>query len=278
MSLTEQITENRSVSSTPGLATIQDRATHELSKIVELFQNGESQRLEAIVTKALIDAPEKPSSKWSLGNQILMLLEGTEDARGFHQWKEVKRYVKQGSKAFYILGPLTVKHPKEENKDEFEYKIIGFHAIPVFRIEETDGEALPIFKPRTIPPLVQVAERWNLKIQYEKHIGGYGAFNPENKTIYLATEDIGTFFHELTHAAQLRLDGAIKNGQDPEQEAIAQLSSAVLCRVFGYNQDAYTWNYIAHYAKERSVKAVGTSCLRILSRVQKILNLILEEA
>jgi hypothetical protein len=43
------------------------RANSELEKIVQLFS---SKELPDLCAKALISAPEKPSSKWSLGNQL----------------------------------------------------------------------------------------------------------------------------------------------------------------------------------------------------------------
>src|SRR5712664_2435050 len=76
-----------------------ERANSELEKIVELFS---SKQLPDLCVKALINAPEKPSSKWSLGNQLLMLVAGTTDARGFRQWNEVGRWVGKGAKAVWI--------------------------------------------------------------------------------------------------------------------------------------------------------------------------------
>lgn len=57
----------------------QDALT-ELDKIVELFS---SKELPEVCAKVLIDySIEKPSSKWSLGNQLIMILNNTTDARG----------------------------------------------------------------------------------------------------------------------------------------------------------------------------------------------------
>src|SRR5271156_1129958 len=80
-----------------------ERANPELEKIVQLFS---SKELPSLCVKALINAPQKPSSKWSLGNQLLMLLAGTSDARGFRQWNEVGRRVARDKKAIWILGPV----------------------------------------------------------------------------------------------------------------------------------------------------------------------------
>jgi hypothetical protein len=68
-------------------------------------------------------AAEIPAASWSLGNRVLMLLSGTDDARGFQQWKDAGRFVKKGSHAFYILIPRLAK--KESAAGEVE-KILRF--------------------------------------------------------------------------------------------------------------------------------------------------------
>ena len=147
-------------------ASWRERAATELEKIVALFS---TTQLPDLCAKALINAPEKPSSKWSFGNQLLMLLAGTEDARGFKQWNEVGRYVRKGAKAFRILGPVFVKKSLESadpNETEEIEVLVGFRAIPVFRAEDTEGTELPAYKPRDPPPLLEVAERFGMKVNY----------------------------------------------------------------------------------------------------------------
>src|SRR5579872_457769 len=111
-----------------------ERANAELGRIVALFS---SKELPDLCAKALINAPEKPSSKWSLGNQLLMLLTGTSDARGFRQWNEVGRWVARDKKAIWILGPVRKKVRQEppegvERTEEMREVLVGFKAIPVF--------------------------------------------------------------------------------------------------------------------------------------------------
>ncbi len=67
------------------------------------------------VAKAVFKGREIPSDHWSFLNRILMYLNDTEDARGFKQWQQAGRYVKKGSKAFYILAPMFKKVIEEKN-------------------------------------------------------------------------------------------------------------------------------------------------------------------
>ena len=93
-------------------STWRQRANSELEKVVRLFS---SSQLPDMCAKALISSPVKPSSRWSFGNQLLMLLSGTADARGFRQWMEAGRSVTKGAKAIYILGPVRKRGQAESN-------------------------------------------------------------------------------------------------------------------------------------------------------------------
>ena len=95
----------------------------------------------------------------------------------------------------------------------------GFRAIPVFRYEDTEGCPLKEYKPKALPPLLNVAKKWGVDVRYDDtSIGEWGSYNPKAKEIRLCTEEAGTFFHELAHLAHMKIDGKLKQGQDPEQE------------------------------------------------------------
>jgi len=63
------------------------------------------------VALAVFKGNGKPSDAWSFFNRLIMLMNNTEDARGFRQWQKVGRRVKKGAKAFYILAPIRKKVP-----------------------------------------------------------------------------------------------------------------------------------------------------------------------
>jgi hypothetical protein len=210
-----------------------------------------------------------------------MLLAGTSDARGFRQWLEAGRSVSKGSKAFYILGPVRKRvKRKTSNKhgepgEEFADVLVGFMPIPVFRYEDTSGESLPIYQPRDPPPLIEVAERFGMKVQYERLAPGvYGATDHTNKTIVLATEDADVFFHELGHAIHRTFEPKSGHGQEPEAETIAQLVAATLARLYNRPADSFSWSYIASYARSNNPQQVGRLCMRVLDRTKKVLDLI----
>jgi hypothetical protein len=69
------------MASTTAAPRRQETAEKALADVLALF---ESDRLPATIAETLIHRAEgdSPSAAWSLGNQLLMLLAGTTDARG----------------------------------------------------------------------------------------------------------------------------------------------------------------------------------------------------
>ncbi|WP_258359091.1 hypothetical protein [Moorella sulfitireducens (nom. illeg.)] len=61
------------------------RVKQAVASLLAMFQDGE---LPEKAARTFINARAgygKPSDKWSLGNKLLMLINGTEDARGYQR-------------------------------------------------------------------------------------------------------------------------------------------------------------------------------------------------
>lgn len=240
---------------------------------------------------------DMPSSKWSLPNQLLMFLHGTLDARGYRQWQEVGRQVKHGARAFYIVGPVmktVVRTNAETGEEEKTSVLVGFHFIPVFRVEDTEGENLPTpdYTPAVLPPLFDVAKAWNIRVTYgpatDRYRGFYQAprhrgfrqVNGESARIHLCTHDEWVFLHELAHAAQDRLGLLTHGGQDPRQECVAETAAAVLARMYGregHEQAAarYVQSYVdASHDPQRTLQHLS----RWMTEIQKVIHLVLDTA
>ncbi len=143
-----------------------ERAREALHRLLSMFQSGD---LPEAIARTLIRPKagcERPCDKWSLGNRLLMMAAGTEDARGYRQWQEVGRQVKKGAKAIYIFAPVTKKKVERvtdpetgEEREEERTVVVGFRHVPVFRYEDTEGKPLPEpdYAPPEPPPLRDVA-------------------------------------------------------------------------------------------------------------------------
>ncbi len=230
--------------------------------------------------RAVFKGNAVPSDKWSFINRVLMHLKNTEDARGFRQWQEVGRYVKKGSRAFYIIAPMFKKVEKivETRTESGEVRtdkqmmnvLIGFKGIPVFRFEDTEGA--PIIKEEfklNIPyEFDGIIKELGLKIDAVKYSGfAYGSYNLLNKQIELASPDIDVFLHELSHAVDDTLNG-LKPGQQKDQEVIAEFSGAVIGYLMGYK---IPLGNVRDYLEQYSFKEL----LNSLSRVERIVNYVI---
>lgn len=270
---------------------ITEKAQEALNRLLEMFRSGNLP--QAVARTVIADKngrAAKPSDKWSLCNRLLMLASGTEDARGFNQWQEVGRKVKKGAKAIYILAPLTKKklvRRTETDPETGEIQVIeeertvitGFKGIPVFRVEDTEGDLLPEadYDPPEPPPLFDVARKFVGSVQYRPFVGRYyGYFNPARREIVLNTHDAHTFFHELAHAVHHQVKpGGLKGGQYADQEIVAEVVAAALCEMYGFKGYIWHgWQYVKAYAgqdDQRALKAV----MGVLSDVEKVLEIIL---
>jgi len=256
-----------------------ERANQEIDRLLALF---ESDEIPDAVARAVIPPLDVPCSKWSLPNKLLTMMAGTADARGYKQWQEVGRHVKKGARAFGILAPrlatVEVENP-ETGEPVKEKRLVGFLAVPVFRAEDTDGKPLeyPPIEPPEPPPLADLAEAWGLRVSYVPYYGAwYGHYNPNRGEIVLATHDESTFFHELAHAAHGRFK-KLRGGQDWRQEIVAELTAAVLMRLYGKKDTRGThYKYIQAYA-EKAKKDVRRACMAVLSDVGRCLDLILAQ-
>ena len=247
-----------------------------VNRIIASFESGD---IPEAIAYSMFPIPDIPSAKWSLLNRTLMFISGSQDVRGYQQWKKVNRFVKKGSKAIYILVP---KIAKTENSETGEQKTIlkGFMCRPVFRVEDTEGTPLD-YEQIELPdlPLLEKAKEFGISV---KTIPGnfryWGYYSPNKKEIALATDEEAVFFHELAHAGHEMVKGSIQTKQDPLQEIVAELSAAALCRMVGKQPTdrlGNTFRYIKRYAEEIDMTPHG-ACLKVMAETEKVLGLILD--
>ncbi len=166
-----------------------------METLLKIFQEDNLEK----VARAVFRGGDVPADKWSFLNRVLMYLHNTEDVRSFRQWQQVGRYVNKGSKAFYILGPVTRKITEEKSLEsgetvkEEKTVLAGFKAIPVFRFEDTDGAPVirQDFKVNIPCEFNGIIHELGLKVQPVRFCGAtYGSYNLLNKEILLASPEI----------------------------------------------------------------------------------------
>lgn len=252
-------------------------------RLLKMFESGEFPPAAArtVIARAAGDKGI-PSARWSMCNQLIMLLSGTEDARGFRQWLEVSRHVTKGAKAIYILVPLTRKitmtivDAAGETTEHTQHQIKGFRTAPVFRYEDTEGAPLvtPGYMPPQLPPLFNVAQHFGM-VRYAPLTGNALGSCSQTGTITLHSYDLDVFFHELAHQVHATIY-PLKPGQDMDQELVAEMVSCTLCELYGLEGYHWQgWRYMMHYGSEDPIKTLK-SINAVLRQVEQVIMRILE--
>lgn len=252
------------------MAYLSDKAKASLDKAVQKFQSGD---LSAIVQVTAFKLPDDaPASKWSWRNRVMAFAQsGSLDCRGFRQWKQVDRSVKKGELAAFILRPRMKK-----NADTNEKEFVGVVGQAVFGYNQTDGDenSAVQYEPRELPPLMDVAERLGISVEYQPTAGAghLGRVNGEGTDVTLGTEDVKTWFHELAHACHARIqdNGELDLDEYDQNEVVAEFTATVLMEVYGFgDRTGNAWKYIEHYSDNPL-----TALNKALGDVEKVLGVI----
>jgi len=258
------------------------KAQEAADKLVTAFESGQVPK--ALAAVFITGAADRHCSRWSWNNRLLVALNGYTDAMGFNQWQGIDRHVKKGEKAFPILAPRMITRT-DPDTGEKEKTVVGFVAISVFGFEQTDGKPVEVDPALTAwidnLPLREVAEGWGLKVDAYNGAedGALGYYSP-GKEISLGVKNLSTWTHELMHAADHKVKGKLKNGQDVDQEIVAELGGAVLLEIIGKPHESDRggcWKYISGYAKKAKIQPI-TAINRVLTRTCQAISLILETA
>jgi len=265
------------------------RAEEVGQRIVKAFQ--EPDKLPAALAPIFIHREDDvPCRRWSWHNQLLVALCGTVDARGIRQWNQAGRKVRKGSSAIWILAPCVKKIKEKDNASEEKKRqvIYGFRSVPVFAVEDTEGDPLPDRDDKYDSwaaqlPLMDVAESWGINVGTFSHGGGdplgyYRYASNGNQAVMLGVENMATWAHELVHAADHRITNL--KGEKWHKEIVAELGGAILLECLGMSHDADlggAFSYIERYAKDAGIDTVR-ACIQVLDRVCNCVKLILDTA
>lgn len=261
------------------------KAQDAAQKILRLFESGD---LPAALAPIFIRRKDSiPCRAWSWSNQLLTVIAGYDDARGFRQWEEVSRHVKKGEHGFPILVPCHAKREvrdKETGETSIRPVVVGFKHCIVFGYQQTDGAELSDRQADRqfvgALPLVEVAQAWGLSVgSYNGEKSRYHGYYRHGQAIALGVENLSTWAHELMHAADHRLGALTERGQHWRSETVAELGGAILLDCIGLERDADTggcWDYVSRYAKDADI-APMIACQRVLKRTCDAVALILAE-
>jgi hypothetical protein len=253
--------------------------------ILTAFESGELPK--ALARLFIHRQVEAPSKHWTWTNRLIAIRKGHVYAAGFRQWQTLGRTVKRGEYAIHILAPRITKATEDDEArgvKEGDPLTLGFLAVPVFGLHQTEGKPLPGAEevPEFIDrlPLIEVARAWGLSVSTYAFDDApdRAGFYTLGRGIALGVEDLSTWAHELMHAADDRLG----NPMQPKvaAEVVADFGSAILLEALGYSTESDrggVYAYLLGFCK-REKQSLLRACTALLDRTCAGVAFLLDEA
>lgn len=219
---------------------------------------------------------------YSFGNQLLIATQCPTATRvaGYGKWLEMKRQVRKGEKAIYILAPIISKGKEQKDEDGEVRRLRGFRATTVFDLAQTDGEALPTAPAHDateggddlLPQLEAAVRNAGIALVYKIIASGAQGLS-KGGTIEIderqgTAAKCGTLIHEFAHELLHKEDRSQgKQQRELEAEAVAY---AVLCH---YNIQSGSRFYLASYGitgemLTASMQTIAKTARQIIEKIE----------
>jgi hypothetical protein len=223
---------------------------------------------------------------YSFGNILAIARQRPSATRvaGFGTWKEMGRFVKKGEKGIQILAPMI---GYRRNKDDAEQDrdtsakpqpmLIGFRAVYVFDVAQTEGEELPEFDHNItgevgahLDRLIAFLAQQNIALEFSEKIapalgvsyGGKIALLPGQSNAEEFTTLIHETAHELLHKAERRTM-TTATVRETEAEAVA----FIVGQSVGLDMGTASSDYIQMYAGNAALLAESLEVIQRTSAV-----------
>ena len=225
---------------------------------------------------------------------------------GLTTWNRLGRYVKKGEKGIMIFAPMFGKQKRQESPDEGQdhveegntaadtdgNRLVGFKAVYVYDIEQTDGaeltcDALKGSTDFTASAGLDVRSlfEWILHISPApvkfRAISGNcrGYYDALADEIVLAEsltdlERPKTLVHEIAHKLALsEKEHDMSLDDRPRAEVIAEGAAFVVCSHLGIDTGACSFSYVAAWGKDlKKIMSWGSAVMRVANRIIDLLD------
>ena len=209
---------------------------------------------------------------YSFGNILQIARQRPTATRvaGYGKWKEFGRFVKRGEKGIQILAPVTgyrrrQDEPQEESGNRPQRVLIGFRAVYVFDVEQTEGAELPEMNHTVTGDvggnrdrLIEFLNTQNIALELDERIapalgvsyGGRIALLPGQSKAEEFTTLVHETAHELLHRSERRTV-TTKVVRETEAEAVA----FIVGQAVGLEMGTASSDYIQLYHGNASLLA-----------------------
>jgi hypothetical protein len=267
---------------TPKPQTSKEVIAANVQLLIEQLEAGHSEGLTAYLTAM------GRFHNYSFGN-ILEIARQKPDATrvaGLYAWNQLGRKVMKGQKGIRILAPMIGSRKKkdteaERSKDAAAINkpvLVGFRAVYVFDVSQTEGAELPQFTERTTGEVGEYRERLidfiaaqGIELEFKESIAPALGMSYGGKIAILPgqapAEDFSTLVHELSHELlhkSTRRTATTKTVRETEAEAIA----FVVGTTIGLNNGRASADYIHLY---HGNAALLTESLEVIQRTSALI-------
>jgi hypothetical protein len=265
---------------TPKPQTSKEVIAANVQLLIEQLEAGHSEGLTAYLTAM------GRFHNYSFGN-ILEIARQKPDATrvaGLYAWNQLGRKVSKGQKGIRILAPMIGskrKKDKEADKDitkQNQPVLVGFRAVYVFDVSQTEGAELPQFTERTTGEVGAYRERLidftiaqGIELEFKESIapalgmsyGGRIAILPGQAPAEEFSTLVHELAHEMLHKAERRT-ATTKTVRETEAEAIA----FVVSQTIGLDAGRASADYIHLY---HGNAALLTESLEVIQRTSALI-------
>ncbi len=276
--------------------TQRDNPTQQLIKqavdfLIQQLEAGKSETLTAYL------AAMARFHSYSFGNILQIARQRPTATRvaGFYAWKEFGRFVKRGEKGIQILAPMVGYRRRKDAAEQEQSAnqeakpapaLIGFRAVYVFDVAQTEGADLPEFEHNITGEvgehrdrLIAFLDSQNIALDYNENIapalgvsyGGKIAILPGQSK----AEEFVTLVHEVGHELLHRTERRTMTTatvRETEAEAVA----FIVGQAIGLEMGRASSDYIQMYAGNAALLAESLEVIQRTSAV--ILDAITEKS
>ena len=279
-------TNVQTLPSTPKPQTSKEVIAANVQLLIEQLEAGHSEGLTAYLTAM------GRFHSYSFGN-ILEIARQKPDATrvaGLYAWNQLGRKVMKGQKGIRILAPVIGSRKKKDteatSKDPAAVNkpiLVGFRAVYVFDVSQTEGAELPGFTERTRGEVGEFNQRLQafiesqgIALEFKDSIapalgmsyGGRIAILPGQEPAEEFSTLVHELAHEMLHKAERRT-ATTKAVRETEAEAIA----FVVSQTIGLDAGRASADYIHLY---HGNAALLTESLEVIQRTAALILSVIE--